>query len=89
MFGVCGNYGYSIGVLSGIDIPVTPTGFPQCKDFSVQKAKLCGGGVNISSIYNAIFPCVHCLSLLSNPTSYVGSTIQIRADYVIRLPETK
>ena len=30
-------------------------GFPQCKDFSLQEAKLCGRGVNTNSIYYAIF----------------------------------
>ena len=44
------------------------SGFPQCKDFSLQEAKLCGEGVNINSIYHAIFSQVHCPSLLYNPT---------------------
>ena len=53
------------------------SGLPQWKDFSLQTAKPCMGRVNINSIYYAIFSYVYCLSLLSNPTLYVGSTMQI------------
>ena len=44
----------------------------QCKDFSLQKAKLCEEGVSMNSIYYAIFSLVYCLSLLSNPTPLWG-----------------
>ena len=49
---------------------------PQCQDFSWQKEKLCGGGsVSIAYIMQSFHKFI--LSLLSSPTPYEGSTMQI------------